>query len=231
MHAKDDLETTLRELIEWKKGPGTVPEAAIENHLLRKVFRERLEYGDTRALRDQADGHRHKIDILLKPDNSMHMIVEVKQFGRINPKALQQAARYVRNMGAEYGIVTDGLIWIYFALRPHGAKHRIHRLVQFDTRSDMKLAIRCLERLRPNTIKRFLRAIAAVQIGISEVQLLRLLDMSLADRVALLAQRAEQTNVAIAVEDRAILRDLYSFTRGTLPTVGIHQLLIPIPLP
>lgn len=109
MYANSTLETDLQELIELKKGPGTIPEAVIEHHLLHKVFRQTLEYGDTRALRDHTDNYGGWIDIFLKPNAQTRIVVEVKQFGLVSIASIQQAASYVLNIGAEYGIVTDGL--------------------------------------------------------------------------------------------------------------------------
>jgi hypothetical protein len=224
------LKAALDELIELCNGPNPVPPAVTSSHLLTDLFRLALGYFDWEAAAHQPDGDGGWIDILLDIDATTQIVIEVRKFGQITPYALRKAARHVRNIKAEFGILTDGLTWIYFTIKPFAHQHHIHRLLHFDTLANRALTNKVLQRSRKSTIKRLFRALDAVHADMTEAELFRLLDHGLDVRVDELANKANAKSVALSADDRAILRDLYSFTRGTPPNTAILQLLPPVAL-
>lgn len=199
-------------------------EGAIEAALLLELFRSPLGLGfnDKSAKHQQAVPNGNGIvDILLKLNRKTRVVVEVKQPGTLGAKrskwkgTVGQAGRYVRHLGQEYGIATDGLIWFYFKVKRYRNYYLIHPLIRFHIKENRPLALRILERSKRTTLKDFLDVLAAIHGHMKPKEFDKLMNLGLRHRVHNLVEMAKNHKVKVAAADKAVIRALYSETQAT----------------
>lgn len=219
----------------WFEEKPLFSEKVIEAALLVELFRGPLGFNEKSAKRSQRktmEGNSQEIDILLRLSRKVMVVVEVKHPTEcLNEsqlkRALRQAGRYVRDLGQQYGMVTDGLRWVYFKVEPFSTFHRLYPLLQFHIKETQGLALKALERSKKRTLKEFLDKLAALHCRMTSEEFDRLMNLGLHERLQHLVNKAKAHNLHLGEADRRVIRTLYS---GALPTRLISPILKPLNL-
>lgn len=196
------------------------PEAVIEAVLLLDLFRGALGF-DAGTSRHQ----HNKIDILLDVAKKSHIVVEVKQHGKLRlerklDNAIKQATLYVLHLKSAqpFAIVTDGNRWVYLAIEkpvaspsatPSRSPHRIHKLMQFSVQSHPELAHLILKRSNRNTLQRLFELLSCVHQHLTPDSFKELMRKSLPDRVDFFKVKALEAKIKWAQADAEIIQSLF----------------------
>ena len=241
MFNKTKVNEALSEIEKGNAGEPRLTEAQIEYILRTKIFRDALGF-DEASIKHQKIILRtgHIIDIALVLDQSMTIVVEVKKYGELGDKNrikhLRDKARYVRdinldphNMSQTFGILTDGINWIFFQVIPFGRYHRIYPLMEFNVKEDRTkipqeeqtpqkysdFTHNVFKRMQKSTMKRFLKALSAVHQNTSENEFFQVMDYSLDGRVDWYTKKAAKAGVSLSEDDKRVIRGFYEARRNT----------------
>jgi len=227
---------SIRDVLErmeknWFAEKPPFSEKVIEAVLLTELFRGSLGFDERSAKHSQpvARGKKGEVDILLRLPQRMFVIVEVKRpeellNDRGRRVASKQAARYVRDMGQEYGVVTDGFCWFYFRVVHSNQFYKVHPLIRFDIRSHKQIALRMLERSHRRTLERFLEVLTAIQCHMTRKMFNDLMNLGHEERVNRLVKMAEEQRLKVASADKKIIGMLFSADHaGDLISPSIHH--------
>ena len=205
-----------KRLAQWSTESPPFRESAVEAVLLFDLFRGVLDFDANSAKRQVRVPKTGRTDIILRLNDKVKVVVEVKRFDTFASKAkteqaIRQAAKYVRELKSEYGIITDGINWVYFTVRPHGNYHQIRRLIRFNIKEQPELALAMLKRSRKGTLNHFFKLLASIHGEMTEKEFARLMNLSLQERVEQLAQKAKQNDPKLEVTsgDKSLLKVLY----------------------
>lgn len=221
------LKAAIQRLIQWSKVKPAFPESAVEAVIVSDLLCSALGF-DARSVERQ-----YKIrstgcepDIILFPKSKDSIVIEVKRFHYFDSNAnvtrtLKDAGAYVRDMKQEFGIITDGLTWIYFKVQRYGNYHRIYRLLMFNIETNSVLATASLKRTQKGKVRRFFEVLEAVQmpknlatsIGKRAPLSLRDLNNLMGEgnekRITTLTQRTRKEGVTVKEVDEIVLRAMY----------------------
>lgn len=215
------LSTALERLEQCSEEKPPFAEAVVEAVLLLDVFRGALGF-DASTSRHQ----HNKIDILLDVAQKSHIVVEVKQHGKLKPErrlenAIKQATRYSLHLRSAqpFAIVTDGDFWVYLAIEKPPASstgtgsrapYRIHKLLYFHVRSQPELAALILKRSHHNTLLRLFRVLLCVRQNLTAISFTRLMNKNLDERVEFFKDKAQEVELKLVQADVEIMQSLFS---------------------
>jgi predicted type IV restriction endonuclease len=237
---KKSIQRTIETLEKkWSTERPRFEEPVIEADLLIDLFRAELDFDGKK----KSATHQHlvrkgngKVDILLRINPKTKVIVEVKQLGVLEPDinkggwmdAVEQAARYVRDMKQEYGIVTDGLYWLYFSVRSCGNFRRVHRLIWFHVKTHRRLALEILDRSRKRTLKRLLDVLDVIHGDMTVERFDEWMSDGTQATVGHLMAKVRNKLGRARAADEKVIRAIYD--RKTKPSELIPPLLEPLRL-
>lgn len=230
----------LQRLGQWSAEQPPFREAAVEAVLLFDLFRGVLGFNTKSAKRQVRAADKTKKVIIGRTDIVLHLrttvkvVVEVKRFDTFDSEtkttaAIKRAAEYMRIMGQEYGVVTDGITWIYFRVKRHANYHQIHRLIRFSIKKQPSLALIVLKRSHKGTLGHLFELLVAMHENMTEVEFIKLMDQSQQERAEELTQKIEQgkPRFRIAEKDRNLILALYA---SNVANECVKPLLKPIKL-
>ncbi len=229
------LNAAKKRLERWC-GLGVCSESAIEAVILIDLFHDALGFSKVSTSSQSPLTNGCIPDIVLAPKSKIKIVVEVKKpnelEGRFDKastvKYLKQAADYVCCLNQEFGILTDGMNWIYFRVERVSDHHEIHQLLRFNMKSQALLARDVLLCSTKASLQHFFFILKKVRENIDGNDFDSLTSKSSAERFSYFVQAVKNTGwTKVTPDERKIVRALcYGSTLNKM----IEPILKPIHL-